>query len=428
MAMNKKRLMVSSVTLTLILSGLLLTVQILSVQAQQQEWSFSTGHNPYISFWGLIQTTDGGFLLGSSAPNGVNMDPMLVKINSTGGIQWKGTYPLVSLQTPNVWYARSVVPTQNGDGYVFLTGSRGILVKTDTLGREIWNRTIVEVPEDVIQTSDGGYLVTGYPYTTKTDSEGNVEWQRFGNVSAGAIENNDGSFILAGGDARGGVAMLFKLDKLGNLLWNQTYGFPTASYFNRITKTSDGGYLLGGVAAGNWVIVKTDDEGNLQWKDTNHSGILSFGPTLGNARLAILNSLSISEIYENGTIIQIGQLASDVSFNSAIFTSDGGFAGAGLAAGDGPAFIKYGPITSSTPEPSASPTQMPRPTQSLAPTPALSPTPKPSTQPSSTPSGFLGTSLPNEYGYAIVAVSMVMIVAGLTLVYFKKIKKQKVNG
>jgi hypothetical protein len=37
--------------------------------------------------------------------------------------------------------------------------------------------------------------------------------------------------------------------------------------------------------------------------------------------------------------------------------------------------------------------------------------------------GFLGTSLPTEYGYAIVAVLVILVVAGLSLVYFKKLRK-----
>jgi hypothetical protein len=49
----------------------------------------------------------------------------------------------------------------------------------------------------------------------------------------------------------------------------------------------------------------------------------------------------------------------------------------------------------------------------------IEPTPPPTT----TPPGFLGTSLPIEYGYAIVAVLGIIIVAGLSLVYFKKLRK-----
>ena len=60
-----------------------------------------------------------------------------------------------------------------------------------------------------------------------------------------------------------------------------------------------------------------------------------------------------------------------------------------------------------------------------------SPTTFPTAEPTSTPkqpSGFLGTNLPLEYGYAIVAVLVIIIVAGLSLVCLKKLGKQKVNS
>jgi parallel beta-helix repeat protein len=60
------------------------------------------------------------------------------------------------------------------------------------------------------------------------------------------------------------------------------------------------------------------------------------------------------------------------------------------------------------------------------PTPIVSPTIEPTAEPTSTPkpqSGFLGTNIPIEYGYAIVAVLVIIIVAGLSLVYIKKFRK-----
>ena len=61
--------------------------------------------------------------------------------------------------------------------------------------------------------------------------------------------------------------------------------------------------------------------------------------------------------------------------------------------------------------------------------PSIQPTELPSPSPKSTPqSGFLGINLPVEYGYAIVAVLVIIVVAGLGLVYFKKLRKQKLDG
>jgi hypothetical protein len=77
----------------------------------------------------------------------------------------------------------------------------------------------------------------------------------------------------------------------------------------------------------------------------------------------------------------------------------------------------YGAIPSPSPIPTSSPSLTQQPT----------PSPSPTAEPTSTPkqqTGFLGTNLPTEYGYAIVAVLVIIIVAGLSLVYFKKQRRK----
>lgn len=66
----------------------------------------------------------------------------------------------------------------------------------------------------------------------------------------------------------------------------------------------------------------------------------------------------------------------------------------------------------------------PYPSSSPSPSPLLSPTIEPTSTPQQK-TGFLGTSLPIEYGYAIVAVVVIIVVAGLSLSYFKRLRKKK---
>jgi hypothetical protein len=96
--------------------------------------------------------------------------------------------------------------------------------------------------------------------------------------------------------------------------------------------------------------------------------------------------------------------------------------------------MKNHTTATSNPSPSASTASLP-PSPTTLTSPIISssdePTTEPSCQPISSPrqqSGFLGTNLPLEYGYAIVAVLVIIVVAGLSLVYFKKLRKQKVNS
>jgi hypothetical protein len=84
-------------------------------------------------------------------------------------------------------------------------------------------------------------------------------------------------------------------------------------------------------------------------------------------------------------------------------------------------------VASSLPSPSPSIEPLPSeaPSPSPSPSPTLSPTLEPTVEPTSTPkpsSGFLGTNLPTEYGYAMVAV-LVIAVVGLSLVYLRRLRK-----
>ena len=67
-------------------------------------------------------------------------------------------------------------------------------------------------------------------------------------------------------------------------------------------------------------------------------------------------------------------------------------------------------------------TATPSPNITSSPSPTIEPTAKPTSTPNHQ-SGFLGTNLPLEYGYALLAVLVVLVVAGLSLAYFKKLRK-----
>jgi len=92
-------------------------------------------------------------------------------------------------------------------------------------------------------------------------------------------------------------------------------------------------------------------------------------------------------------------------------------------------FAVNSPLTSPSPSieilPSETPSSSPNPT----PSPTLAPTVESTSIPEATSipkqqTGFLGTNLPMEYGYAIVAVLVIIVVAGLSLVYFKKQRRK----
>ncbi|UCC33796.1 MAG: hypothetical protein JSW53_01985, partial [Candidatus Bathyarchaeota archaeon] len=249
----------------------------------------------------IIQTSDGGYALAGStygSPS-TGYDFWLVKVDSSGAVQWNQTYGGVSSD-----YAQFAV--QTGDGGYALTGvtsSFGTpgynawLVKTDSSGVMQWNQAYggadPDVARSVVQTIDGGYALAGYTlsfgagkndfWLVKTDSSGAVQWnQTYGGASddyAHSVDQTgDGGYALTGQTLSFGAGgpdfWLVKTDSSGAVQWNQTYGGAGSDYPHSVLQTSDGGYALAGYTnsygAGDhdsW-LVKTGSSGVMQWNQT----------------------------------------------------------------------------------------------------------------------------------------------------------------
>ncbi|MBK5284630.1 MAG: T9SS type A sorting domain-containing protein [Bacteroidia bacterium] len=137
----------------------------------------------------------------------------------------------------------------------------------------------------VQQTEDGGYIIAAnpktssqpYAYLIKTDSNGDTLWSSHYRAGYGYLysvkQTIDGGFIAAGYD--GFKAYLLKTDSNGNLLWSKLFGGTPYSYAYSVTQSEDSGFVIAGVAHNNFVVasedfllVKTDANGNLVWSNT----------------------------------------------------------------------------------------------------------------------------------------------------------------
>lgn len=136
--------------------------------------------------------------------------------------------------------------------------------------------------EAIKQTSDGGYIAcginsesSGYNYSLmiRMDSNGDTLWTRSyrpGLVSAAydVIETNDGGFLMTGySDTSSNwtsFAYLIKTDAGGNILWNKLYNAGTNGY--KIVTMPGGGYaLICGLLNGRTELIRTDANGNTIW-------------------------------------------------------------------------------------------------------------------------------------------------------------------
>jgi hypothetical protein len=136
--------------------------------------------------------------------------------------------------------------------------------KTDLSGNMEWNETlqgtVADCPSTIIQTSDGGYILSNTPYSfvpnqgffslTKMNAAGLVVWNTtYGGEGYfiqpecnGAIATNDGGYLLYG-YLWDKCAWIVKTDSTGTMEWNQTYGAKDSSITGAV-ETSNGDYLL----------------------------------------------------------------------------------------------------------------------------------------------------------------------------------------
>jgi hypothetical protein len=167
------------------------------------------------------------------------------------------------------------------------------LVRTDGEGNVLWNRTYGNTSSDgafsVRETLDGGLIIAGYAsgaehhdadrYLVRTDSAGNVIWERHFtdndgfDTLYGVCELPDGDFIVAGETDRdqpfgNRVAYLARTDRYGTIIWEiPGVGFisggsePFGYFSGSLDCADDGGYLL----AVEGSIVRTNDWGAVLW-------------------------------------------------------------------------------------------------------------------------------------------------------------------
>ncbi len=186
------------------------------------------------------------------------------------------------------------------DGGYLLAGQTGTspdeniyLVKLDAYGIVDWSRIFSTTLSDqgfgVKQTTDGGYIVTGYMLDTafvnrmfllKTDASGNLEWSKIYSSSdkeegLEVQQTADGGFVVAGYQYNefyfGYDPLVMKTDASGNVEWCKVYPSHNAEWGDmHLEKTKKGEYYLTSIqtdgqtlpANENIYILKLDSNGN----------------------------------------------------------------------------------------------------------------------------------------------------------------------
>jgi len=277
------------------------------------------GDNPWPGASGniwILQINDKGEILWESVHGGSNIEWMRdMEVTNDGGM-----------------IALSLTTSDDGD----ISNHNGAwdlwMIKLDSSGEMQWEMSMggagSEEGASITQTEDSGYLITGntdgygggnfdttcnyhgYPgdwsdvWVIKLDSLRNIEWQQcyggtFHDGSTNALEIEDGYVILGstmsndgdiigfhgvpGNGEYGKDIWVFKIDKQGNLLWQNCLGGLYNDFARNIFSTTDGGFMVvgrtqsdngdvegfNGLEAGDWDdvwLAKLDSLGNLTWQ------------------------------------------------------------------------------------------------------------------------------------------------------------------
>ncbi|MEE8371456.1 MAG: hypothetical protein V3R73_04845, partial [Sphingomonadales bacterium] len=273
----------------------------LALEPLDLAWERIIGGPKYDFAHSIAPSGDGGFVVAGQIEleSANRYEAWVFRLDAGGGVLWQKTFG-----GPAYDIANSVTATADG-GFVVAghTYSKGAgagdlwVFKLDGGGKLLWEKTFggagTEDASQIIALSDGGFAVAGYTnsqpegsgnsWVLRLDSKGGLLWEKyFEGASADPVRSivatGDGGFALAGYTRSKGAGgydfRVLRLDRLGGLLWDKTFGGTEHDYAFAIAAAADGGFAVAGQTASKgaglndvWVL-KLDASGELLWEKT----------------------------------------------------------------------------------------------------------------------------------------------------------------
>jgi hypothetical protein len=214
--------------------------------------------------------------------NNRGIDQWVVNLATSNNLILQKTFGGTSIKAKNIFNKAVYTPTDKGSIAVGYTNSYLLqdykgkddfyVSKFDSVGAVKWQKTFggteIDIATSICMSKDGGYVIAGYTLS------------------------DDGDIIDAIGEYDGWV---IKIDSVGTLEWQQSYGGVADDFFQSVISASDGGYVLSGHsfssdgdALGNkgdadfWVI-KISETGSVIWKKL-------YGGTESDISKVVINS------------------------------------------------------------------------------------------------------------------------------------------
>ncbi len=331
------------------------------------QWSKTFGGSQDDRANQIIQTNDGGYaLIGYSKSNDLDVignqgqkDFWMLKLDASGSISWQKDFGfsgndkgITLIQTIDGGYLLGGIIDVTASGgagndkvnQIQHAGGDYWAIKLDANGTKQWRHYYgggqTETLNDVIQTTDGGFLLIGdsdsndvdvnnnkgsYDFwVVKISNTGQLQWEKsYGGTEIEKgyhiTQTNGGDYIIVG-DARSTDGDLtnskgnadvwaIKINDSGTILWQKNYGGTGFDSARDIVKGNNGNFFITGssrslnvdVSTNNgqndvWII-KIDDSGNLIWQKS-----------LGGSQIDI--GYGIAQL-QDGSLVVAGDTTSD---------------------------------------------------------------------------------------------------------------------
>ncbi len=211
------------------------------------QWQKSLGGTATDNANSIQQTSDNGYIIagvtssndGDVTINNGGADYWVVKLDNNGIIQWQkslgGTGGENAFEVQQTNDNEYIIAGYSGSNDGDVTGHHGTssildywVVKLDNTGTIQWEQSYGGTDQDygsgIQQTSDNGYVVTGYSQSTDGDITGNHNSRDY---------------------------WLLKLNNLGGIQWQKSIGGTSGDDAFNTKQTSDGGYIVAGSSFSN---------------------------------------------------------------------------------------------------------------------------------------------------------------------------------
>lgn len=331
------------------------------------EWSKTYGGSSDDRGNQIIQTLDGGYaVIGYSKSNDLDVssneglkDFWMFKLDTAGNISWEKNFGFSGEDQ-----GLSVIQTSDGGyllgGTIDVTASGGLgtdrssfvshaggdywAIKLDASGTKEWRKYYgggqTDKLQNIVQTNDGGFLLMGESdsvdvdisnnkgsedfWVVKVNSTGAILWEKsYGgtqrDIGYDITKTTDGNYVITGDSRSSDIDVstsngnadvwALKIDDNGIIIWEKTYGGTSFDTSRAIFTTSDGGFVITGSSRSLDGDATTNNGENDVWViKINTNGSLMWQKSVGGSLTDV--GYGLTQL-QDGSILIVGDTTSD---------------------------------------------------------------------------------------------------------------------